>query len=265
MAIDSAVEYTIEQAVALLAGKISLQALNNKSKPVQKYCRDMFDSKDFWAGAAVNRFYQQIVNDIWQGELRTVDSQVLVKVPDSDGKYRIKAIHQSEITDEYEISPQTRFNRAELRHWAASHREAHSFLMNRHELGVARGESWEAGKQEFLEAEGYGEPVAATATAENANDQAANQQNSLDPAIAEQIAALLQGDHQYQAEELRVAIQAWLDTTAKFNKGELNGDPSSALKVWVSENLDNANDYQISRVSSMANWNSKHPKLRLVQ
>ncbi|MEH6625690.1 MAG: hypothetical protein V7739_04550 [Motiliproteus sp.] len=262
MALDRTVEYTIEQAVALLAGKISLQALNNKSKPVQKYCREMFDSKGFWESSAVNRYYQQIVSDIWQGELRTCNNQVLIKVPTGSGQYRVESIHQSEITDEFELSAQTRFTRAELRHWVASHKEAHSFLMNDYELSVARGEGWDVGKQEFLDTEGFAETIEpATSTTASADLTA---ETPLSEELT-QIQALLNGTHEFQAEELRVALQAWLDVSARFKKGELNDDPSTELKNWVASHLDDANDYQVSRVSCMANWDSKHPTLRLVQ
>ncbi len=258
MALDSAVEYTIEQAVALLAGKISLQALNNKSKPVQKYCREMFDSKGFWECASVNRYYQQIVSDIWQGELRTCNNEVLITVPTGSGQHRTESIPQSEITDEFQLSAQTRFTRAELRHWSASHKEAHSFLMNDYELSVARGEGWDVGKQEFLDTEGFAETIEPAVAAAQSSEAPLSEELT-------QIQALLDGNHEYQAEELRVALQAWLDVSAKFKQGELNGDPSVALKNWVGNNLDKANDYQVSRVSCMANWNSEHPKLRLVQ
>ena len=117
MAIDRTVEYTIEQAVALLTGKISLQALNSRAKSVQRYCANMFNSKDFWNSSAVNRYYQQIVSGLWQGELRAVDSEVQVKIPTGSGQYRIESINQDELTDEFELSVKTRISKAELRRW----------------------------------------------------------------------------------------------------------------------------------------------------
>ncbi|OMH28112.1 hypothetical protein [Motiliproteus sp. MSK22-1] len=267
MALDHTVEYTIEQAVALLAGKISLQALSSKSKPVQRYCANMFSSKDFWESSAVNRYYQKIISGLRQGELRAVNEQVLVKIPTTDGQYKTEMIQQNKLTDEYQLSVQTRISKLELRHWVASTREAHSFLMNNYELAISRGESWDAGKLAFISAEGFAEEVTPEPVPKP-NEPAANETPSDTLVLSEDLAeiqALLNGTHDFQAEELRVALQAWLETTKRFRQGDQESTPSKALKSWVSEHLDNANSYQIIRVSGIANWDHNPPPLRLVQ
>ena len=267
MALDHTVEYTIEQAVALLAGKISLQALSSRSKPVQRYCANMFGSKDFWESSAVNRYYQQIINGLRHADLRAVDDSVLVKTPTTAGQYQTEAIKQSQLTDDHKLSPQTRISKLELRHWVASTHEAHSFLMNKYELSISRGESWEAGKQAFIAAEGFAEEIApepAPKLDQSITDKNPPHTSELPTELAE-IQALLNGTHDYQAEELRVALQAWLETTKRFRQGDQSSTPSKELKSWVSEHLDNANDYQIIRVSGIANWEHNAPQLRLVQ
>ncbi|MFT5720046.1 MAG: hypothetical protein ACI9W6_000336 [Motiliproteus sp.] len=57
MSLDRLDPYNVEQAVALLSGKISLQALNSPAKPVQSYCADMLTSNNFWQGKAVSRHH----------------------------------------------------------------------------------------------------------------------------------------------------------------------------------------------------------------
>ncbi|MEH6652071.1 MAG: hypothetical protein V7707_18770 [Motiliproteus sp.] len=198
MSLDHTVEYTVEQAVALLTGKISLQALNSTSKPVQNYCANMFKSKDFWESDSVLRYYQQIEKGLRQGTLRAADYQVSVNSTCLDGQPGIRMIKQDQLSDEHELSVNTRISRSELRYWIASSREAHSFLMDRYELSVARG-SWEAGKQAFLEAEGFGEEIALEPA-----------ENSLAGDSAIEIQALLAGTHEFQDEDLRIALQAWL-------------------------------------------------------
>lgn len=204
MALDRLVEYTVEQAIALLSSKISLQALNSTSPSVKSYCAKMYKSEDFWQSKAVLRYYQQIAQGLRQGTLRAVDGHLIVKLTDTDGKLVKRSIKQDQLTDDHEISVDTRISKSELRYWAASSREAHSFLMNRYELSVARGDSWNAGKQAFLQAEGFGEE-AALEPAENiiASDSVT------------EIQALLEGTHEFQDENLRIALQAWLTSVAQ--------------------------------------------------
>ncbi|MEH6471231.1 MAG: hypothetical protein V7752_08275 [Halopseudomonas sp.] len=204
MSLDRLVEYTVVQAIALLSGKISLQALNNSSPSVQNYCTTMFESEDFWQSKAVTRYHQQIIKGIRQGVLRTVDSHVIVKLADADGKVSKRSIKQDQLSDEHEVSVETRISKSELRYWVASSREAHSFLMNRYELSVARSDSWEAGKQAFLEAEGFGKEAALEPA-----------ENMLGSDSAAEIKALLEGTHEFQDEDLRIALQAWLTSIAQ--------------------------------------------------
>jgi len=273
MAFDRTLDYSIEQAVALLAGKISLQALSSKSKPVQRYCANMFSSTDFWDNSAVKRYYRQIIGDLKQGQLRALDSQVQIKVLTANGQPRTEAIPQDELSDDAELSEQTRIEKTELRHWIASHHEAHSFLMNHVEMAVARCDGWDAGKLAFLTAEGFDTDADPSAPVQNAATAAAsppsNSNTSLktisDPGRIKDIQALLDGTHPCQSEELRIALQAWLEISDRYRHKNQNENPSDELKSWVSEHLSNANDYQIIRVSGVANWKHNAPQLHLVQ
>lgn len=145
----------------------------------------------------------------------------------------------------------TRISRSELRRWTSIHDTAPVFLFNMQERSIAENMGYENAKARFLRNE-----VAADDERQVSDHSVSASQAFETPPDLLEIQKLLDGSHEHQAEELALAVKAWLGVSKLYSQDLQSApSPNKEAAAWLDDNAPNIGPTKRDRIATVVNWN----------